>query len=231
MNKALIEKVQKLLALANSSNENEAKLASSMAQDLMLKHNISVATVENAQFEFTEHLEDLKKRNPVEEKFISTILKDYFFVRVIHNKIINKLQFIGTEENLQVALYVRAFLNHSFQSLYRAENQKRGWGGKHRNAFYFGLYKGLKEQLEKAKVKAQADATSSKALIVIDRALETHINKQVGKLKHSNSNINVSNRDAVARGHAHGVNMRIARGLGEKSNKGPLVLNGKGGTK
>jgi len=39
----IVARIQKLLALAGSSNENEAALAAEKAQELMLKHNISMA--------------------------------------------------------------------------------------------------------------------------------------------------------------------------------------------
>jgi hypothetical protein len=41
----LIDKLQKLLALAGSDNEHEAQLAMSKAEDLMREHNLSVADV------------------------------------------------------------------------------------------------------------------------------------------------------------------------------------------
>jgi hypothetical protein len=42
MKKDLIKRIQKLLALAGSDNENEAKAAMDMANRLLLKHNISL---------------------------------------------------------------------------------------------------------------------------------------------------------------------------------------------
>lgn len=44
----VIDKIRKLLALATSSNENEAALAAAKAQDLLLKHNLDMARIERA---------------------------------------------------------------------------------------------------------------------------------------------------------------------------------------
>ena len=41
----IVEKIRKLLALAESPNENEASLAAEKAQEMMLKHGIDIATV------------------------------------------------------------------------------------------------------------------------------------------------------------------------------------------
>jgi hypothetical protein len=45
MDQKIIEKLQKLLALAASDNEHEAGLAMSKAEALMREHNLSVADV------------------------------------------------------------------------------------------------------------------------------------------------------------------------------------------
>ena len=47
--RALVEKVRKLLALSESSNEHEAALAAENAQDLMLCHGIEMAQIANPQ--------------------------------------------------------------------------------------------------------------------------------------------------------------------------------------
>ena len=44
----IIEKIKKLLALANSSNEHEAALAASHAQRLLSEHNLAMADIEAA---------------------------------------------------------------------------------------------------------------------------------------------------------------------------------------
>ena len=45
-NNPIIEKIRKLLALANSSNEHEAALAAAHAQRLLSEHNLAMADVE-----------------------------------------------------------------------------------------------------------------------------------------------------------------------------------------
>ena len=42
----IIEKIKKLLALANSSNEHEAALAAGHAQRLLSEHNLAMADIE-----------------------------------------------------------------------------------------------------------------------------------------------------------------------------------------
>ncbi len=47
--RALVEKVRKLLALSESPNEHEAALAAEKAQDLMLRHGIEMAQIAISQ--------------------------------------------------------------------------------------------------------------------------------------------------------------------------------------
>lgn len=226
--KSIIEKIKKLLSLANSDNEHEAQIASERAQALLLKHNISQATVERAQAEFVGEKFDFK-RKPVEMKFIHSILGQFFFIEIVYSRHKGHYQFFGTEENVQTALYVEGFLNHAFKRLYKAEAKRRGWShGKHKNAFFLGVYKGLCEKLEAQKQKVvPKNSDAEKALMVIDKQLTRFVQNQFSNLRSkSNRRIN-ANPDAVAAGREQGRNLNIARGLGSTNQtSGTLALKG-----
>jgi predicted amidohydrolase len=66
MTETLIEKVRKLLALAESPNENEAALAAEKAQELMLRHGIDMAQVAAASGKSTIGAEEGKTRGKVD---------------------------------------------------------------------------------------------------------------------------------------------------------------------
>ena len=55
LNDQIIERIQKLLSLANSDNENEAQLAASKANELLTKYNLSLQEVEGINLEYSEH--------------------------------------------------------------------------------------------------------------------------------------------------------------------------------
>lgn len=228
MNNKLIEKIKKLLALATSDNQFEAEAASKMAQSLLLKHNISMATVEASQNEFIEISEELT-RQPVEAKFINSLLIEFFFIKIIHSKRDGQLLFLGTKENIEIAMFVRDFLKNSFKSLYKSENVKQAWRGKNKNSFYLGLYKGLNEQFEAQRKKAVDEAQAGNALMVVDKALVRFMNKEHSDLKSkSAARINNRNADAVENGKEHGRNLNIARGV-NSANKGGATLALTGG--
>lgn len=225
VSKNVVDKIRKLLALANSSNEHEAGVASKMAHDLVLKHNISMASVKAATAEFVVDSERAKKRQPVEQKFVSQILRDHFFVRTIINKGTWELLFIGRPENVEVAKYVRDFLIRAFKDLYTIEAKKQGWTyGRNRNAFYLGVYKGLDEKL-RAQKEARITKETGAALIVTDKALTAFIHSELGKVRDHNPRI-AGDREAVETGREHGRNLNIARGLGGDAEGAGLALAG-----
>ena len=79
MDNKLIEKIQKLLALSGSSNENEAKAAMTKAQELMLKHNIDMRSVKEHDSEYINELSEAFKREHPSMKYINSIIEKYFF--------------------------------------------------------------------------------------------------------------------------------------------------------
>lgn len=50
--KSIMEKIQKLLSLANSDNENEAKMATARANELLIKYNLNLQQIEDHQNDY-----------------------------------------------------------------------------------------------------------------------------------------------------------------------------------
>jgi hypothetical protein len=214
MNKEIIEKIQKLLSLASSDNQNEAELASKKAQELLIKYNLSMAQVEIKEYD-TEQIE--VGRDP-SDKFINDILMKFFFVYPFKSG--KFYVFNGTKENLQVAMYVRSFLKQSFKSLYKIEAKKENWSsGSNRNAFYLGLWKGLKEQL----TINQTQHDTGNALMVVTSKLANHV-KSRNKIRQTTSNVKSGNQDAVNLGFEQGKNLKISKGLEQKNTNSTQVF-------
>lgn len=94
--KEVIEKIKKLLALSNSSNEHEAALAASHAQRLLSEHNLAMTDVEaRKEAEVADKVEtDAAKTLP---KWVWELLwgvQKAFDCQVVH-KGIGKIVFIG----------------------------------------------------------------------------------------------------------------------------------------
>jgi hypothetical protein len=152
----VLERIQKLLALAQSQNEHEAQAAMSAAQRLMLKYNIENVLKGGAHAYGFRHLGAPSGRIHESQRILATILNDFFFVEVIwvpvyrplEGKRGSVLEVCGTRENLELAEYVHDFLTQTAERLWREYRKRSGTTtGKHHLAYLSGVMFGFREKL------------------------------------------------------------------------------------
>lgn len=153
----ILDRVAKLLALAQSANQHEAQAAMSAAQRLMLKHNIE-AISKNADRAYTfRHLGEPASRVAQSQRLLAGILSQHFFVDVIwvpvwrplEGKRGSVLEVCGTEENVDLSDYAHAFLTQTAERLWREHNRgNRARGGGGRRSYLAGVMSGFREKLE-----------------------------------------------------------------------------------
>jgi len=158
----VLERIAKLLALAESANVNEAQAAMSAAQRLMLKHNLeSVGDPRRAHAYGFRHLGKPTGRVSEAERLLGAILGSHFFVEVIWVPVYRPaeakkgsvLEACGTPANLEMAAYVHAFLTHTADQLWREHKRsKRIRGDRDRRTFLAGVMVGFLEKLNAQRV-------------------------------------------------------------------------------
>lgn len=159
----LLIKVEKLLSLANSTNEHEAALAMEKANDLLRKYNL-----ERLDSVYTDNyvrviINEKRKRLDASRRRIVTILLNYFFVKVVYFKLFDArtcetyqtIELLGTKENVMIAEYVYHFLVRQVNRLWRNYQEETGVSGRQRLSYVLGVLAGLKERLLQAEVRAQ----------------------------------------------------------------------------
>lgn len=228
-NKDILEKVKKLLALASSSNEHEASLATNKAQELLTRYNLSMQSLDTmSEYEkVTLANEPYKKPH---QSYIIYILEEYFFVEVVtfkertgdrtidgRRKYRYNINMAGTATNVQVAEFVFAFLSVTYMSLWLQYKREKGVGESHRISFYAGLTNGLREKLSATLKKVENET----GLVVIK---DPNIIKEFGDNIKTKS---VSTRvigATMADGHEKGKNINIAKPIGGSStSSGKLI--------
>ena len=156
----MLDRIAKLLALAESSNEHEAQAAMAAAQRLMLKHNIESVTRRTRASHTFRHLGVPTGRVSEAERLLAVIIGDHFFVQAIwvpvwrplEGKRGSVLEACGTLENVELAEYVHAFLRHTAERLWK--DYKRAHGVKsnaERRTFLAGVMSGFRDKLNRAK--------------------------------------------------------------------------------
>lgn len=172
MKNDIAEKIQKLLSLANSCNENEAKLAAQKAQELLVKYNLSMQEVTAVNYDYEK--KDFTEINRVERHIlnIGQILQTYFFVKIVIHRgksrfDKSRLFIYGKPLNIETAGYVYSFLVQAYPELWKKHKKENK--DAHRISYYRGLTAGLTEALKVARFKVEQETG---LVIIADKELE-----------------------------------------------------------
>jgi predicted SprT family Zn-dependent metalloprotease len=164
----IVARVTKLLALAQSPNEHEARAAMAAAQRLMLRHNLDVVGTPGAPRRYGHrHLGAPTGRVPEGERVLAGLLGQHFFVECIwvpvwrprEGKRGSVLEICGTPENLEMAAHVHSFLLGTAERLWREyRRERRLRSDRDRRTFVAGVMSGFKETLERQQVQNESEA-------------------------------------------------------------------------
>jgi hypothetical protein len=155
-----LDRIRKLLALAQSPNQHEAELAAMTARRLMLRLNLEVdrtpRPVERRRYGF-RHLGRPAGRIFEHDRRLASILGKYFFVQSLwipvyrprEGKRGTVLEICGLEANLLMAEHVHAFLSATVTRLWSEYARGSGQGvSRDRQAFLAGAMRGFDAKLE-----------------------------------------------------------------------------------
>jgi hypothetical protein len=155
-----VHKIRKLLRLSSSANENEAELALRRAQEVALRYNIDIASVERdddfasaGQYEKAE----FQHKRSVHSKFVYSLLITHFDVAIVTSPAKQLVYFIGTKSSIEFAQWVAEFLGQEFPRLWISYRHQTGVREGQRNTYFFGLYKGLDAKLRDNKQRLEAE--------------------------------------------------------------------------
>lgn len=212
----LIQKVQKLLSLANSDNLNESRLATAKANELLLKFNLSEEDLDENEDEtfLLKVLEGTKVNSKA--KAIYEILTTFNVQPVFsHAKGHYYLEVVGSRANVELAHYVCDYLIVELDYLW-SETQKsnqdlKGLAAK--NSFFRGVAIGYKEQI----TNIQETRFSKKELIVLREDLEVRVKNVYSRLSYSSSQRVKNNSKGAALGKSAGKKLKIKKSISNSS--------------
>ncbi len=160
----IVERIARLLALAESANEHEAQAAALAAQRLMLKHNVESVTRPSGYV--FRHLGTPTGRVTESERIVAMVLGRHYFVEVIwvpvyrplEQKRGSVLEICGSPDNVAMAEYVYSFLRHTAHELWAAHKREHGLrSDRERRSFQSGVMAGFADRLAReAKVHKAA---------------------------------------------------------------------------
>ncbi len=228
----VLDRIAKLLALAESQNEHEAQAAMSAAQRLMLKYNVEVsARGRRADYDYL-HLGVPAGRVGESQRQLAALLGEHFFVeviwvpvwRVLEGKRGTVLEVCGTPENLELASYVHAFVSHTGERLFREYRLAQGRLVRgDRERFLAGLVAGFREKLERERHKHAAEGLVYRG----DGDLHAFFRVRHPRIRMTQHHVTRSG-DAYAKGREAGRKLVLHRGVrGSAAGGPPRLLPGK----
>lgn len=168
----VFRKIQKLLALATSSNPHEAELAMIKSQQLLLKHNIE-STYLSSEEEEKMFLKRVMKQKKEDGKMrcIASILETFFVNVVFHRGTeFTYLEILGNAINIEIAEYVAGVLESELDNLWNQAKKLSGLKGMiAKNSFFRGLAIGYCNKIKM--LKRDYSTETSKAVMIIEKQL------------------------------------------------------------
>lgn len=206
----IVDKINKLLALGTSPNENEAKLATEQANKLLLKHNLTMEQVEKKEI-LQESLDLKKTRLASWESILMKSISSLNMCEVLISRgsSVNFI-IIGKEVNIITTRNMYNYLTDAINSLAK-KNAGKGVAAK--NSYKIGVATGLIERMEQLKeANVSEDFEGTTALAIYD--LYALMKEKNQSYMHDNFNVrtttqkfNISNRSEFESGKRDSKNI------------------------
>jgi predicted SprT family Zn-dependent metalloprotease len=226
----LLERVRKLLALAQSDNQHEAEAAALAAQKLLLKHNLERADLSEGSAYSFRQIGRITGRVSEWERRLGNLLSEHFFVDVIWvsafvpetGKRGSVLEAIGSPDNLALAAYVYEFMLRTAEQLWLIHKREAQLAGsRDRMPYFAGVMSGFAQKLAE-----QARAHKQEGLVWVPSAgLKTYTRQRHPYLR-TVSHQGHRRGDAFSQGQRAGRDVVLHRGLTQQSSGQTRFLRG-----
>jgi hypothetical protein len=228
----VVARVQKLLALAGSSERHEAEAAMRKAHELMLRHNLDAVQLGaggtgEGGYE-VRHLGDPARRRSSVERDVVALLTEYFFVEVIEiasyvpstGKSGVVFEVCGARANVAMAEHVFGFLVGTAERLWQDARRRRRLPGVERVPFQSGVIRGFGEKL-----RAERETLRGTGLVWVgDAALERFYRARHPRIHRTTRWQRMSEGHAMGREAGRGVILH--RPVTSGPSGGPKLLPG-----
>ena len=228
---AIIEKVRKLLALSNSSNEHEAALAARHVQRLLSEHNLAMSDIEAGVENSTADRVDLTvARNlPKWVRALSGGIGSAFDCQVLHVPSRGSLVFIGVGADPQIASYTFTYLERTVRKLCASylktvsgSNCSKRQRELARQSYYLGAVSAISSNLREQK---QQTPVTPNALVPVKDALILAAMKEMGPIRTVHSRRSYVDGQSYQQGQDDGSKVGVRAAVGGKGGLKRL-LNG-----
>ena len=228
-NDKIFSKIEKLFALGQSPNENEAKLAMAQAHKLLTKYNLSAEYFNSVKDKDgkVQANENVFKTGKRLAQWKSSLLNGVaganyckFFIR--RNFAGYELVIVGRKHNVAIAKYMFEYLCETVE---RLAKKNAGKGASAKNSYRIGMSSGLVQKLYEEMRRAEkegvvVDGETSSALVVqnlgkdLARENSKFIRNKVGRLSNVRQRSSAKDYSNLSQGRSDAKNVSLNRQVG-----------------
>jgi len=223
----VIAKIQKLLALSQSSNANEAATAAAIANKLIDQYRLSSDDFQDANNADSDPLVDDDSyiyesgRITRWRASLVMILSEHYgcacFNDITHNpegRQVSRYKLVGRKSDIEITRYMFTWLSAECERLTFSE--ARGKGHTFSNSYSLGFVRGIKDQLVVSRKEAESTASSTAIIHMNARYDEANdFMEKKYKLRKTKSRSSIyMDRYAYDNGRVRGANTHLGSAMG-----------------
>ena len=224
----IVDKIQKLLALTESSNEHEAALAAEKAHELLAEHNLSMAQVESAskKEKLNEQVGHTSATSKLGARWVRNLwlaTARLYFCEYIYSRGNHKtyLTVIGSEANTTTACHMAEFFTQSVVEMSKGSSSQSSF----RTGCALRLVARLNEMRKLAQEQPVTASNKSNLPALYEQTkeqLDNYISDTWGELK------NVPSRNfSIADSNAYDAGRKAANSIGLNTQTTGTTNNGR----
>lgn len=210
----IIDRIRKLMALATSSNEHESAAAAGKAQELMLKHNLSAAVLEEKQSDNVREFIDEKNGSTWRASLLNGIALGLMCRIVVHpvSGKTKRYAVLGRPQNVEVVQYMYEYLTKELERL-----SPRPLHTAESNAFRRGAVSVIGQRMRETFAEFKQASTDTMALVVAeDKAVEAFKDELYKELSKGRAG-HIGDASAYRAGQAAGMNIPLRKGVQQRN--------------
>jgi len=211
----LQNRVEKLLALAQSTNQHEAAAAMQKVQELYARYNLENETPAKEPDFVSREINTGKKRVERHHFLIASLLNDHFFVRVVHTSRyhvpaaaeLKVIELLGRRANVDMAEYVYHFLWNQIHLRWKLHREETGAPARGKSSYFLGILTEFRKKLEEGEKR-----TGTVALVVTkDPHLRDFVRTRYPRLVSFSRGKGLSDPDSFKAGQHEGRKLTLHR--------------------
>lgn len=228
----ILARIQKLMALAESSNPHEAEAALLKASMLIQKHNLDLLKRKTRRDFISVFLGKPRLRHSRDHYHLARLLQEFYCVEGVwvptyvleKGKMGRALEISGTRQHVQTAGYVWDYVRRFIDTQWRGFNSAGRLNRFRKTDFAVGLIEGFREKLQGKPFDHSRFHTLGALVPVEDPQLQQYLANRYPKTSVSRGRALRQDPDVVAAGERIGRRMAIPEGIPDKRAASPGLL-------